>query len=58
MKEASLGNWAIIKSMNLAEGDTILVEKRNQIIPHVASVISMVSILLHILLYVHAVQVS
>ena len=39
VKEASLGNWAIIKSMNLAEGDTILVEKRNQIIPHVASVI-------------------
>ena len=39
VKEASLGNWAIIKSMNLAEGDTVLVEKRNQIIPHVASVI-------------------
>ena len=39
VQEASLSNWAIIKSLGLMIGDTILVEKRNQIIPHIANVI-------------------
>ena len=39
VKEASLSNWGLIKSIGLQLNDTIMVEKRNQIIPHIASVI-------------------
>lgn len=39
VQEASLSNWGLIKDLDLKINDTIMVEKRNQIIPHIASVI-------------------